>query len=284
MIAARARLLHYAGGLALLVGVATSCGRSETEPRLGRGSAGEGQGGGSDCNLVVEDRDGDGVYGDEPRCIEDGVPPPFDAPRDDCNDDDASVYRWVYEDLDGDGFGAARICGGALEGDFATSDGDCDDTDDAIFPGASDQWQDGVDADCDGNDGPFDCERRPDACGCPQLREPMRVEVDPSCDRAQLEIESLEQCFVCDVPAHTSIVITNRGALPAEDIALEVRLNGIELTALTLAQSLNPGSTSLPVNVRTPHGQLTVVARTSSAVCNDNAAAKLQLLRYDCYK
>jgi hypothetical protein len=279
----RARLLNYTGGFALLVGVATSCGRAETTPWLGHGSAGEGQGGGADCVSVVEDRDGDGVYGDAPRCVEDGVPPPFEALRDDCNDDDASVYRWVYEDLDGDGFGTARICGGALKGDFATSDGDCDDTDDAIFPGASDQWQDGVDADCDGNDGPFDCERRPDACGCPQLREPIRVEVDPSCDRALLALESLEQCFVCDDPAHTSIVIANRGALAADDISVEVRLNGIELTALTLAQSLEPGSTSLPLNVRTPHGALTIAMSTSTPTCDD-AAGQLQLVRYDCYK
>ena len=41
-------------------------------------------------------------------------------------------------DFDGDGFSAA--------------DGDCDDTDNSVYPGAQDQWYDGIDSDCSGND------------------------------------------------------------------------------------------------------------------------------------
>jgi hypothetical protein len=47
-----------------------------------------------------------------------------------------------YADVDGDGFSQA--------------DGDCNDADDAVFPGAPELPGDGVDSDCDGEDDPVE--------------------------------------------------------------------------------------------------------------------------------
>ena len=92
----------------------------------------------------------------------------------DCNDGDPDVYpgatevcdgvdqdcdgevdegttTTLYPDSDGDGYGrngdAGELCPGT-DG-FAEETGDCDDTDDSIHPGATDE-RDGIDQDCDG--------------------------------------------------------------------------------------------------------------------------------------
>jgi hypothetical protein len=44
----------------------------------------------------------------------------------------------VFEDSDGDG--------------FSENEGDCDDSDDSIFPGATETEGDGIDSNCDGED------------------------------------------------------------------------------------------------------------------------------------
>jgi hypothetical protein len=73
---------------------------------------------------------------------EDGVP---DA------DDLCPAVADDQSDLDGDGDGDA--CDPDVDGDgFEAAAGDCDDRDDAVFPGAPDAWYDGVDSDCAGND------------------------------------------------------------------------------------------------------------------------------------
>ena len=58
-----------------------------------------------------------------------------------------------YLDADGDG--------------VSIRDGDCDDTDDTIFPGAEEISDDGIDQDCDGEDRDSDIERCRDAVPCP---------------------------------------------------------------------------------------------------------------------
>ena len=86
----------------------------------------------------MNDNDGDGV-----------------AARDDCDDNDASVYPGA-EDAEIDGID--QDCDG-LDGPDADGDGyadaaaggdDCDDSDPDINPEASEVWDDGVDQDCDG--------------------------------------------------------------------------------------------------------------------------------------
>jgi len=112
---------------------------------------------GDDDETPVVDHDGDGV-----------------SPPDDCDDDDPNVYpgavddcdgvdtdcdnaidedgwQTLYKDRDGDGYGDDRVVTQACEssGGLASIGGDCDDTDDTIYPGAEEVC-DGIDGDCDG--------------------------------------------------------------------------------------------------------------------------------------
>jgi hypothetical protein len=80
---------------------------------------------------------------------------------DDCDaqidDDPVDATLW-FEDADGDGFGAASLgpaCAAPLGG--VRRDGDCNDADDAVFPGASEGYYDGVDQDC-GGDSDYDAD------------------------------------------------------------------------------------------------------------------------------
>ncbi len=82
---------------------------------------------------------------------------------DDCEDDDSSInpdadeifgdgldqncYEYDEYDADGDGYSSAGASiGGAL------GEGDCDDGDPAVNPGALETWYDGLDSDCDEGD------------------------------------------------------------------------------------------------------------------------------------
>lgn len=121
------------------------------------------------CPEAFLDRDGDG-WGSEPtiQC---------DAPRSvnggDCDDTDAAVHpdaeetcdardrncdgdpvagsvdqsTW-YVDDDGDGWGGDAVTGCEVPADALLDGGDCDDTDETVFPGA-DEYCDAVDSDCD---------------------------------------------------------------------------------------------------------------------------------------
>ena len=75
---------------------------------------------------------------------------------DDCDDQDPDVgppVSW-YRDQDRDGYGApASEESGCVAPEGAVDQGgDCDDTSRYVYPGAPDDWYDGVDADCAGND------------------------------------------------------------------------------------------------------------------------------------
>ena len=114
----------------------------------------------SDCDgreLCHEDGDGDGfgtdvlVLGDL-ACAEAGVSPSAE----DCDDDSADTWPGAAEldsatgclrDEDGDGFGAEH------PPDPVEPGTDCDDRDGGISPAASEQPGDGIDQDCDGEDG-----------------------------------------------------------------------------------------------------------------------------------
>ncbi|MFN7144701.1 MAG: MopE-related protein, partial [Myxococcota bacterium] len=132
-----------------------------------------------------EDADGDG-FGDARTTIR-ACEPPAGAVADatDCDDGDPGVFpggaevcgggdedcdgavddadagvavdgrsRW-HPDADGDGFGDAAVsvdaC--AAPAGHVADGGDCDDTDAAVAPGATERAGDGVDQDCDGEDG-----------------------------------------------------------------------------------------------------------------------------------
>lgn len=74
----------------------------------------------------------------------------------DCNGlvDDGLEFTTYYVDADGDGFGAGdgiEFCADPGEG-YSTLDGDCNDEDPTIYPGAEEIADDGIDQDCDGED------------------------------------------------------------------------------------------------------------------------------------
>jgi hypothetical protein len=98
------------------------------------------------------DSDGDGL-GDEAVLLADCVAPEGYVPNGaDCDDSDATQPSRWYLDSDGDSFGSTEVlgCGGPS---LVQVDGDCDDQDLSIHPGAEDP-HDGLDQDCDGEDSP----------------------------------------------------------------------------------------------------------------------------------
>ncbi|NVJ61489.1 MAG: putative metal-binding motif-containing protein [Gammaproteobacteria bacterium] len=74
----------------------------------------------------------------------------------DCDGDvDENVTANLFLDADGDGWGDPdkRILACHEEDGYASRGNDCDDRNIQIYPGASDVEGDGIDANCDGNDG-----------------------------------------------------------------------------------------------------------------------------------
>ncbi|WP_246128632.1 putative metal-binding motif-containing protein [Pleionea sediminis] len=73
-----------------------------------------------------------------------------------CNGDiDEGVTADLFLDADGDGWGDPnqRIKACHVESGYAARGNDCDDQNIQIYPGAADVAGDGIDANCDGNDG-----------------------------------------------------------------------------------------------------------------------------------
>ena len=129
---------------------------------------------GFDLKTWYPDADGDG-YGKPDGSVEaDTAPAGYVADGNDCDDRDAGVfpgnteivndgidqdcdgfdlYPW-YRDTDGDGFGDPDIP--AVEqppfGGYVDNHKDCNDTDAAIYAGAPEIPDDGIDQDCDGGD------------------------------------------------------------------------------------------------------------------------------------
>ncbi|MCK6513539.1 MSCRAMM family adhesin SdrC, partial [Myxococcota bacterium] len=89
--------------------------------------------------LVIDlETDGDGVNNDDDNC-----PDVSNADQADADGDGDGDACDTCTDVDGDTYGD-----GAYSASTCTDD--CDDDDASIYPGASDAWYDGVDANCDG--------------------------------------------------------------------------------------------------------------------------------------
>lgn len=139
-----------------------------------------------DAEFHYRDRDGDGFGAEQSptrECVvpdgwvrhagdcDDASPERYPGAQEQCNghDDDCdgevdapspTGLVFCYADWDGDGFGVEPPLGEACscDADETSELGDCDDTDPARFPGASEIWYDGVDQDCLDDDD-FDADR-----------------------------------------------------------------------------------------------------------------------------
>ncbi len=137
-----------------------------------------------DCVDVYADVDGDG-FGDgtDTECWCEPVPGHDSSVGGDCDDSDDTFFPGAEDapydaydtdcagddDFDADGDGYVPLGYGAdgdeisrtwtdaagtsfVLGSGELPEGDCDDFDDTVFPGASDDWYDGTDSDCAGDD------------------------------------------------------------------------------------------------------------------------------------
>lgn len=109
-----------------------------------------------DCDTSTDegfDADGDALADcfDTERC--DGFDNDGDGLVDDDDPDVTGASTW-YADTDGDTFGDPGVLTTSCTAPPSTvaDAADCDDSDDAVFPGAPEVCDDGVDSDCDGGD------------------------------------------------------------------------------------------------------------------------------------
>lgn len=108
------------------------------------------------CEPIEGLVDLDGDCDDTNAAINPGAAEVCDNLDNDCNGqaDDGLPTTTYYEDADGDGYGLneSTFTGCSQPAGYAAQDGDCDDSNAAINPGAEEVCGDGIDQDCDGSD------------------------------------------------------------------------------------------------------------------------------------
>jgi hypothetical protein len=146
----------------------------------------------------------------------------------DCNDADGAVWKIYHRDADGDGFGAdgldSEICAGAgAPNGYVALKPDCDDGDALRNHLAADQWGDGVDSDCNGDDDPFACSSDGFECPCSAFDVPPTLG-ELSCDDApDLGLILLQRCLLCG-PETVLVRVVNTGAQLSGPIRISVQL------------------------------------------------------------
>ena len=165
----------------------------------------------------------------------------------DCDDTSAAVQEIAYLDADHDGSGAPKSgrCAavgrlGVVPSGLSPNDSDCDDGSAAIHPGAFEQWNDGVDSDCDEHEGPLDCQGTGGACGC-ELLAVTSVPVDAACTSSDLFVVALHTCTYCY--GYNAVTVGNQGTQAVVG-GFDVEL--ADGTSLHIAEDLAPGAVSHP--------------------------------------
>ncbi len=171
---------------------------------------------GDDCDECPRDPendvDGDQVCGNRDNCPETANPDQGDSDQDflgdacdweDCDGRDNDGDGLVDEDfVDADGIGGADCHDDDGDG-VSEEEGDCDDTDATVYPGAVEAWYDGRDSDCDGVEDPDPCDVLPSA------RE---VPVTTGCS-VDLEVEFVGVCMpACEEEVSVVGAVLNHGS------------------------------------------------------------------------
>jgi hypothetical protein len=174
---------------------------------------------------VDDDDDGFGRTGDGAihGCYEE-PPAGFADNARDCDDDDGDKHeeRYVDGDIDGYGVSTTARCVDHDEPGYADHPGDCDDEDQRRSPAEIEQWFDGVDQDCDGDEDPTGCfpvpwsESDSDSWIDEQfpIPPPIPIDRDDACDGADLYIAIASACASCGGGTAT-LIVANRGILAA---------------------------------------------------------------------
>jgi hypothetical protein len=200
----------------------------------------------------------------------------------DCDDANPEVNRVAYADADGDGYGAAvsgSLCAPASEHHqrvpegFAWSSVDCDDSDGATHPQATEHWRDGRDSDCNGRDDPLRCGTEfPDECGC-ELLGIGSVEIDETCGGVDLFVAAQQGCEFCTDAAR--LIVGNRGtAAAANGFVLELDVNVDTPDEFTERREfldvLPAGSVTLPILMQDARRVRIVVAEAECEPDNNS--------------
>jgi hypothetical protein len=206
----------------------------------------------------------------------------------DCNDQDPEAHLKGFRDQDADGWGdpAGEVCVDALPAGYVELGRDCDDTDSSIMPDAPEQFSDGIDSNCDGDDDPEDCSQ-PVVCACAKLTDPPDVEMHPDCP-GQPDIYPAEVflCDACGRPQLVYVVLANRGAAPSA-AGVEVLITASEpVPPYVLEIPLAPGETTQPLMLdsRFSLGEVFVSVQVpGDAECEtNNNSAETFVVHQDC--
>jgi hypothetical protein len=184
----------------------------------------------------------------------------------DCDDSNPNLNQTIYVDADGDGFGSPTNtkCVAQIPKDgmpppgTSLREGDCNDADPDVHPGAQERWHDGVDSDCNGSEDPLNCDGAKGDCGCELLGVPS-IPITSGCAGPDLFLAKVVTCQGCG--GQTVIAIGNRGSAAASNVTFTI--DGEPMPAMG---PLAPGAITLPIVV--PYNGQKLVIANDPAECD----------------